>query len=356
MAWYWLVFLLSGNMPAKPDYSVPVIQQRYTSNELFEKEDVLVVKISGNVRDLFSDRGETPAYHPITLSYKINDTSAISIPLKARTRGNFRKRKENCDFPPILLNFQKVNSKSTLFENQDKLKLVTPCVSETYVIREYLVYKLYNLITPKSYRARLARVSFYDDVRKKESASFYSILLEEDVQMAQRNQTKLYERKGIRGESTERETYLKMAVFQYMIGNVDWSVPFLHNIRIIAFDSLSIPSVVPYDFDHAGIVNAPYALPPEELNMSSLQERRYRGYCIADMQRFADVIATFNRLKSNFYSIYTDCKLLDSKSISSAIRFLDKFYEIINNPKKLKAEFSYPCNNNVNFVIKGLEN
>jgi hypothetical protein len=352
----WLVFLLPGNIPAKPDSSRPVIQQHYASNELFEKEDVLTVKISGNVRDLFSDRGATPSYHPITLAYRINDTSAISIPLKAKTRGNFRKRKENCDFPPILLNFQKETCKSTLFENQDKLKLVTPCVSETYVIREYLVYKLYNLLTPKSFRARLARVSFYDDVRQKESSSFYGILLEEDEQMAQRNQTKLYARKGIRGEYSETETFLKMAVFQYMIGNVDWSVPFLHNIRIIAFDSLSIPSVVPYDFDHAGIVNAPYAMPPEELNMSSLQERRYRGYCITDMQKFADVIATFNRLKPSFYSIYTDCKLLDSRSISTTIKFLDKFYEVINNPKRLKAEFGYPCNNNVNFVIKGLEN
>ena len=356
LAWYWLIFFLPGNTHIKPEPSVPVVQQHYTANELFEKEDVLIVKISGNVRDLFNDRGETPTYHPITLSYKINDSSAISLPLKAKTRGNFRKLKENCDFPPILLNFQRVSSKSTLFENQDKLKLTTPCRGETYVIREYLVYKLYNLLTPKSFRARLARVSFYDDVRNKESASFYGILQEEDEQMAQRNQSKLFQRKMLRGESTETETFLKMAVFQYMIGNVDWSVPFLHNIRLIAFDSLSIPSVVPYDFDHAGIVNAPYALPPEQLNMSSIQERRYRGYCITDMQKFADVIATFNRLKSSFYSVYTDCKLLDSKSLTSTIRFLDKFYDVINNPKKLKTEFSYPCNATENYIIKGLEN
>ena len=315
-----------------------------------------MIKIAGNIRDLFNDRGANAVYHPITLSYKINDSTAVSIQLKAKTRGNFRRSKENCDFPPILLNFQRVNSKSTLFENQDKLKLTVPCRGETFVIREFLVYKLYNLLTPKSFRARLARVSFYDNVRNKESVAFYGILLEEDAQMAQRNQTKLFERKMLTGERTETETFLKMAVFQYMIGNVDWSIAYLHNIRIVAFDSLSIPYVVPYDFDHAGIVNAPYALPPEQLNMSSLQERRYRGYCITDMQKFADIIATFNRLKDNFYSTYTDCKLLDSKYISSTVRFLDKFFDIINNPKKLKSEFSYPCNNNVNFVIKGLEN
>lgn len=356
MAWYFLVFFLPGNIRIKPEPSVQVIQQHFIENELFEKDDVLIVKIAGNIRELFNDRGDRAIYHPVTLSYKINDTSAISISLKAKTRGNFRRSKENCDFPPILLNFQKEKAKLTLFENQDKLKLVTPCRGESYVIREYLVYKLYNLLTPKSFRARLARVSFYDDVRNKESVSFYGILLEEDEQMAIRNQSKLFVRKFLQGENTETETFLKMAVFQYMIGNVDWSVPYLHNIRIISFDSLSIPSVVPYDFDHAGIVNAPYALPPEQLNMSSTQERRFRGYCISDMQRFAEVIATFNRLKNDFYSVYNDCKLLDSKTISNNIRFLDKFYDVLNNPKKLKAEFTYPCTAKENYIIKGLEN
>lgn len=356
LAWYWLVFFLPGNTPSRPEPLQPEIQQHFVGNELFEKDEVLTIKISGNVRDLFNDRGDNAVYHPITLSYKVNDTGAISIPLKARTRGNFRRSKENCDFPPILLNFQKEAAKSTLFENQDKLKLVTPCRGESYVIREYLVYKLYNLLTPKSFRARLARVSFYDEARKRESSSFYGILLEEEAQMAERNKTKLYQRKMLRGESTETETFLKMAVFQYMIGNVDWSVPYLHNIRIVAFDSLSIPSVVPYDFDHSGIVNAPYALPPEQLNMSSTQERRFRGYCITDMQTFADVIATFNRLKNNIYSTYTDCKLLDAKYTSTTLKFLDRFYETLNNPRKLKAEFTYPCNATENIIIRGLGN
>lgn len=157
------------------------------------------------------------------------------------------------------------------------------------------------------------------------------------------------------GENTETETFLKMAVFQYMIGNTDWSVPYLHNIRIIAFDSASIPSVVTYDFDHAGIVEAPYAFPPEQLGLTSTRERRFRGYCISDMKSFDEVIATFNRLKNDFYSVYTNCTLLDPKYVRATTNFLDRFYETINNPKKLKAEFTYPCKRGApNIIIKGL--
>jgi hypothetical protein len=325
------------------------------SSGVFDKEDVLEIKISGNIRALFNDRANDAVYHPIKLSYKEKEAE-VSIPLKAKTRGNFRRDKENCTYPPILLNFQKVTSVNTLFQDQDKLKLVIPCREDEYIIREYLVYKLYNLLTPKSFKARLAKVSFYDSVRKKEAANFYSFLIEEDEQMAKRNGTKILAKKGIQGESTETETFLKMAVFQYMIGNTDWSVPFQHNIRIVSFDSLSIPSVVPYDFDHSGIVNAPYALPPEILALQSTQDRRFRGYCITDMQSFNEVIATFNRLRKDFYAVFTSCTLLDKRYLSATTKFLDDFYQTINDPKKAKAAFTYPCGNGPNVVIKGLQN
>ena len=183
------------------------------------------------------------------------------------------------------------------------------------------------------------------------------MLLEEDEQMAKRNGFKLMQIKNLSGETTETETFLKMAVFQYMIGNTDWSVPFLHNIRILSVDASSIPSVVPYDFDHAGIVDAPYALPPEQLELRSTQDRRFRGYCITDWKAMDEVIATYNRLKPEIYKVYTGCTLLDAKYIKATTRFLDEFYATINDPKKMKGEFSYPCTNKgANYVIKGLEN
>lgn len=304
---------------------------------------------------MFNDRGDNAPYRPLVLSYKGADSNLVTINIRAKTRGNFRRQKSHCDYPPILLNFTRKEAKPSLFDEQDKLKLVTPCVGEEYVAREYLVYKLYNLLTPKSFKARLVRVSF-DDVDRKKETRLLCILLEEDEQMAKRNKSSLLELKNIYGESTETETFLKMAVFQYMIGNVDWSVPYLHNIRIISFNPTTVPSVVPYDFDHAGIVDAPYALPPEQLEMKSTKERRFRGYCITDWTKMEDVIATYNRLKDEIYKTYTSCTLLDAKYLKATTKFLDEFYETINDAKKMKAEFSFPCNpGNTNFVISGMQ-
>ena len=92
---------------------------------------------------------------------------------------------------------------------------------------------------------------------------------------------------------------------------------------------------MPYDFDHSGIVNAPYAHPAEELLMRSVQERRYRGYCIKDLKVFEKPIALFNRLKDDIYNLYTKCNLLDEKYIKSVTKYLDEFYATINDPKSL---------------------
>ncbi|MDQ3682239.1 MAG: hypothetical protein M3352_04090 [Bacteroidota bacterium] len=351
----WCFFFLQAGYISPPKQMVNITAQPASSNNVFDSDEVLEIRLSGNIRQLFNDRGDAPQYHPLVLGYKNNEGKDVSITLKARTRGNFRRDRENCTYPPILLNFQSITNKGSLFEGQDKLKLVTPCREEEYIFREYLVYKLYNLITPKSFKARLVKVNFYDTQKKRETV-FYSFLIEEDEQMAKRNKTKIINRKQILGESTETETFLKMAVFQYMIGNTDWSVPYLHNIRIIAFDSLSIPSVVPYDFDHAGIVNAPYAMPPEQLALSSTQERRFRGYCITDWKTMDEVVATFIRLKDDVYKLYTTNTFLDARYVKSTTKFLDEFYATISNQKKMRSEFSYPCKEGPKITIKGLQN
>jgi hypothetical protein len=175
--------------------------------------------------------------------------------------------------------------------------------------------------------------------------------------MAMRNQSHNVEKIGLRPEETKKDDFLKMAVFEYMIGNTDWSVQFQQNIKLITVDSTSLPTVVPYDFDHAGIVRAPYAKPAEELKMSSTRERRYRGYCIPDMTQFTEVFEIFNQLKDDFYAVYKGNSLLDSKYQDQTIKFLDKFYATINDPELAQKAFSYPCDRSGtgNIVIKGLK-
>lgn len=327
-----------------------------TEKRLFESDSILQITLSGNIRDVLNDRGDNPQYHPLTVSYKKEDGTDFFLNTETKTRGHFRKLKENCMYPPLLLHFNKSDTlNASVFKEQDKIKLVVPCQGDDYVVREWLVYKLYNLITPKSFRARLTSVTLNDTKNKKTTAPFYSILIEEESQMAKRNNEVSVTRK-LRPQETDEDAFINMAVFEYMIGNTDWSVQFLQNIKLLAVDSTSIATTVAYDFDHAGIVDAPYAKPAEELEMNSVRERRYRGYCIQDMKKFDAAIALFNKLKDDIYKVYTSCTLLDAKYIKTTVKYLDDFYKTINTPSLLQKEFGYPCdpNGTGNVVIKGL--
>lgn len=327
------------------------------SFSLFDSDEVLELTLRADLKTVFKDRGDDPQYHPASIHYRA-DQNAISIPIKIRTRGHFRKLSSNCKYPPILLNFGKSSTpKNALFEGQDKVKLVTPCRGDQYVIREYLVYKLYNLITAKSFKARLVKVIYQDTVNNKSSDPYYGFLLEEEEQMAMRNLSWSLKNYIVRPEGTQKEDFLKMAVFQYMIGNTDWSVQFRQNIKLISADSTSLPTTIPYDFDHAGIVRAPYAKPAPALQMSSIMQRRYRGYCIAEMDQFTAVFETFNQLKDDFYALYDGNPLLSSSYQKQTLKFLDQFYETINDPKKARKAFTYPCDRSGtgNVVIKGLK-
>jgi len=335
-----------------------ITQAEIESGEgLFDSDSVLQITLSGNIRDLLNDRGDDPKYHSLVVSYSEKDGEKISITAEAKTRGHFRKLMGNCSYPPLLLRFFKSDTlDASVFRTQQKIKLVMPCRADDYIVYEWLVYKLYNIVTPKSFRARLVSVTLADNKNKKNVSPFYGILLEEETQMAKRNNEVAVERK-MRPEDTQQDDFLTMAVFEYLVGNTDWSVQYLQNIKLIAADSIQVPTTVPYDFDHAGIVNTPYANPAEELKMSSVRERRYRGYCMQDMKEFDSVVALYNRLKPAIYDLYTSCQLLSAKYVKSTLKYLDDFYTTINDPVALQKEFSYPCDKNGtgNVVIKGLK-
>ena len=324
---------------------------------LFDRDEVLPIALKGSLKGLLNDRSANPKNFPLVLSVTQPDSTSLDIPVQVRTRGHFRRTQGNCQYPPLLIQFPEEGPHlSSAFKDQKKLKLVMPCTGDDYVIREWLVYKIYNLITPQSFRARLVQVTLADEKSKKPGTPFYGLLLEEEKQMARRNKMLAVEKK-LRPEQLPANSFLTMAVFQYLVGNTDWSIQYQQNIKLLAADSMAVPVPVPYDFDHAGIVNAPYARPAEELLMSSIRERRYRGYCMTDLKPFEQVIARFNSLKTDIYNLYTNCPLLEEKYKKNTIQFLDEFYATINNPTAWQKDFAYPCDKNGtgNVVIKGLK-
>ncbi len=358
----WIVFCcffppVSKISPAPCNDAGTLLPNPPSERNLFDTGNVLHIILKGKIRELLNERFADPKNYPFVLVYNKAGGGQIEIPVEVRTRGNFRRINENCSYPPLMIQFPKKGDHgSTIFREQARLKLVMPCMGDQYVVREWLVYKLYNLVTPKSFRARLVKVQLDGDRNKKLPDPFYGILLEEERQAARRNQCISFDKK-LKPQETQLDAFLTMAVFQYLVGNTDWSVQYQQNIKLIAKDSNALPFPVPYDFDHAGIVNSPYALPAEGLKMSSVKQRRFRGFCVQNQQLFEPVIAHFNKLKKDIYKLYTDCELLDAKYIKSTTQYLDQFYGTINNPKEWKKEFAYPCDpkGTGNVVIKGLK-
>lgn len=325
---------------------------------LFDSDDILQLKLTGNTRALLGDRESAdPQYFPFQCLYTDDNGIQKTLKVDIKTRGHFRRMRENCTYPPLLIRFSADSSRqASLFRDQGKLKLVMPCAGEDLVIREWLVYKIYNLVTPMSFRARLVKIQMVDERSKKEGNPVTGMLLEEEDEMAKRNQASMIETK-LRPQNTDQPGFLTMAIFQFLIGNTDWSVEYQQNIKLIVAKTGSLPIPVAYDFDHAGIVNAPYAKPAEELLMSSIRERRFRGYCISDPAVFYPVIDRYKELKNDIYKLYTDCRLIDEKYLKSTTRFLDEFYATLNNPKAWQKAFAYPCDKNGtgNVIIKGLK-
>lgn len=328
------------------------------NNHLFEDTTLLHFKLYANFRNVQKDRSDNPSYHAALLTYIDNDSTKISIPVKIKARGNFRKDRSNCIFPPLYVNFPKHNADSAgLFMNQQKIKLVTHCQGDQYVIHEWLVYKLYNLLTPKSFLARLVKVDYIDSSNHLKPDTHYGILLEDENEMAQRNNAVIIKRKLVEAQATKHEEYLIMTIFEYMIGNTDWSIPFLHNIKLISADSTKVPyTTVAYDFDHAGIVDAPYALPPEQLELKNVQERLYRGYCLPYTD-FDETVKLFDSAKTDIYNTYAKCNLLQSRYVKQTLAYLDDFYKTLNSKKLRLVEFGKPCSaeGKQNVLIKGLK-
>ena len=327
-------------------------------NTLFESDELLEICLSGNIRELFKDRHDDADYHPILLTYKLEDGKIDSFNIQVKTRGHFRRKRENCKVPPLLLSFDSMQIQSNdLFTGHEKIKLVTPCVDHKYVLREYLIYKVHQLISANSFNVRLIKLCFEDSIKGKIAEDKYGMFLENHNLLADRLRAQLFKRVNTRPERTIKQEFLNMAVFQYLIGNTDWSIQYLHNIKLLSLKNNHGLIPIPYDFDHAGLVNAPYAKPARELRLNSVRQRRYRGYCIEDMSEFQPTFDLFNKLKEAIYAIYTDNPLLEEKYIKFSLKYLDEFYQTINDPKAAAEAFQYPCkpHGTGNIVIKGLK-
>jgi hypothetical protein len=106
--------------------------------------------------------------------------------------------------------------------------------------------------------------------------------------------------------------------------------------------SIPKPYVLPFDFDYAGIVNANYAIPDEQLGTESVRERVYRGVCLNESDLFI-AAELFIEKKQHIYNLYENDHLFTKSVKRSTIKYLDEFYSIMENEAKFRRNIIESC-------------
>ncbi len=290
---------------------------------------------------------ESTRTYPATISIAGLRGDQQVIPLQIRTRGHSRRLPRSCTFAPLRLQFD-TNPVGTVFEGQrGGLKLGTHCRNvneyEQYVYREYLVYRISNLLTPRSFRARLAEATYVDAATKKPVARRAALFLEDDDDVARRLGGRIDDSRKLTFRHVDTDTVTLLTVFAYMIGNTDMSMSLQHNIRLVRTPS-GVLYPVPYDFDYAGVVDTRYALPDKQFGLTSVRDRLYRGPCrtASDLQPF---FAKMRDVKAEILALYDSIPQLDVKYRRNARQYLEESYKTIDRPSDVRRAFVDPCGN-----------
>jgi hypothetical protein len=265
-----------------------------------------------------------------------------SIALQIRPRGHSRRKV--CGHPPLRLEFPKDLAKGTVFDGHGALKLGTHCKTELddYVQREYAAYRIYNLLTPRSFRARLARATYVDAKSGKEIETRNAMFIEDDDDVAKRLSGRVDDTEKLRFVHFDDDTLTLMMVFEYFIGNTDVSLYAQHNVNVVLTPK-GVRYPVPYDFDYAGVVNAPYAVPSRGLGLVTVRTRLYRGPCKTPSQ-LAPAFDRLRTIRDQVTAIYDGLPALKPAYRKDVQDYLGKFYRTIDSDIEVKKAFIDGCN------------
>ena len=305
---------------------------------LFSGDAPIHIVMKGPFASLASNRAETP--RPATMT-----VDGVTYPIALSPRGITRKTSDICDFPPLRVQLTQSAPPGSLFEHQKRLKLVTHCKRDAgfqqKVLLEYSAYRLYNLVTPLSFRARLANIDYVDESGRP-YVSRVGFFIEDFDDVGKRNGLRdAHAPSLIPLSQIDPAAGARFGVFEYMISNYDWSMraapkgeECCHNGRLLAGAGLYQP--VPYDFDYSGLVDAPYAVPPEGFPINNVRQRNYRGYCIHSAQARAFAAQLAPR-RAEFTGLFATIPGLDARTQTRAASYIQGFFADVDSGKIFKT-------------------
>jgi hypothetical protein len=313
---------------------------------LFTNDEILNLSLRFDITH-YKRKKANEEYINAILTYHINDKDSINKEIKLKSRGVMRN--EYCDFPPIRLNFKKSEFQKSDLSKIEKLKMVTHCQdgNEGYLFKEYLIYKLYNVLTDNSFRVRLVKIEYINTYKKSKPIYSYAFLIEPIEMLAERTNSVEVKSVNLTQKNIIPEMMDRMAIFNYLIGNTDWSVPNFHNCKVLSQIGINLSNlgiIVPYDFDYSGLVDADYAVPYEGLGLQSVRERRYVGICRTE-DVFINALKEFSDKKEEFYKVINEFPLLEEKEKIRMTQYLDTFYAGFDKRNSIVHDILSGCSN-----------
>lgn len=319
---------------------------------LFADAAPLAVTITAPLTTLMTDR-PNEEYLDGTLSFSGDAGAEQAVEVGLQTRGNYRREQKHCDFAPIRLNLRTQQLTGTVFAGQDKLKLVTHCqndrpVYEQLLLREYLAYRFLNIMTDKSFGVRLLEITYVDTEGAKPLTK-PGFVIEDDDAVAARNGMTVVKIDGIASDELDPAQQNLVHVFEYLISNTEYSLfkaepaaDCCHNSELLSATGGAPFTPLPYDFDFAGLVNAPYAQPNPRYELRNVRQRLYKGLC-KNNDLLQQTLQLYLEKKDAIYGVVDELKLLSSRSRRDVLGNLKVFFDRISQPKSVEGRFIEKC-------------
>lgn len=315
---------------------------------LFASSDPIALTIKAPLSSVMRDREGRGS-----VAGTLVDPAGHNLPVNLELRGLTRRTADICDFPPLRVQFVQAPPATSLFAGQNRLKLVTHCRNsasfQQQVLLEYAAYQMYNVLTPRSFRVRLANIN-YQDASGRPIISRVGFFIEEVRDVARRNGTS-----EVRAAERIPVAYLsppdaaRAALFEHMIGNHDWSMragpvgdECCHNFKLIGVAAPGATIPVPYDFDYSGLVGAPYATPPDQLGISDVRQRFFRGYCMHNAHTVA-AAQQMRQARPQILAALAQVPGLTEGTKRNASNYLDRFFADIGSDADVTSKVLRRC-------------
>jgi len=342
------IFLLTLSwLPLQAQQQLPELcfDEVNTFDRFFETEEPLHLTLEFDITEFRRSRADEEYMDARLLQY-INDTCYIPFAVKLRTRGIFRR--DHCFLPPFWMNIEDSEIKSPGLEDVEKFKIVTHCMRkdfyQDYLLKEYLAYRIYNIISPYSFRVRLLRITYIDTGRHDKKMEGWAFAIEPKEMLARRLHADVIENENLSMQHMNDTVMDRLCMFNYMIGNTDYSVAGLHNIKVLLLREPGrngyIP--VPYDFDFTGIVNTIYAKPAANTNISRVTDRYYTGPCRTDFI-YEGVLDDFRANSEAIHYLLQNFEYMDLKEKLEMLRFVEGFFDDIERKDFIEWKLRISC-------------